>query len=276
MGETSLASGNSTRNLQLDVIPDDVPVVPHGAAPLADILEGATQARNSFLRVVSHELRTPLTALTGYGELLADGILGPLTPLQQDTIERMRAATLQLTTMIDGVLTFSRLEAGAERVVMTWLSPMNMLQSIAATLDPTARKKGIALVVRDEELGRPLQSDEEKVRQILTNLVGNAIKFTEAGQVRLSLEDDDLEVRFVVTDTGVGIAPDDLGRLFRPFMQLDAGLTKRHGGSGLGLYISSRLAELLGGRVDVTSTPGMGSVFTLTLPHRGSAEVGGR
>ncbi|HXC26002.1 MAG TPA: HAMP domain-containing sensor histidine kinase [Gemmatimonadaceae bacterium] len=255
---------------------DDAPVAPQDAREAE--AAAAIQARNTFLTIVSHELRTPLTALTGYGELLSDGILGPLTPLQHDTIERMRAVTQQLSVMIDGMLTFSNIEAGHERVVITQVSPSHVLRSAAAILEPLVRKKAVELVVRADDTLLPIPSDEEKIRQILVHLGGNAVKFTVAGRVCLSVEGRGDEVVFVVEDTGCGIADGDWGRLFRPFTQLDAGLTKRHGGSGLGLYISSRLAGLLGGRIDVASTVGVGSVFTLRLPRvrRAAAESGSR
>jgi signal transduction histidine kinase len=111
-----------------------------------------------------------------------------------------------------------------------------------------------------------MTSDVDKVRQILVNLAGNAVKFTDAGEVRLELEQNGPEVRYTIRDTGIGIAREDLERLFKPFAQLDAGLTRRHGGTGLGLYISRGLAQLLGGRIEVESEPKKGSVFTLVLP----------
>lgn len=234
---------------------------------LIEAAQAANQAKSTFLATMSHELRTPLTALTGYGELLADEIVGPLTPLQRDTIERMRAVTHHLTVMIDEILTFSSIEAGRERVVRATVSPAEVLRAAAAVIEPLAHKKHVALILEADDGVPPLHSDADKLRQILVNLAGNAIKFTDAGFVRLSVNGGSREVCFMVADSGIGIAADDLGRLFQPFTQVDASLTRRHGGTGLGLYISGRLASLLDGRIDVRSTLGVGSTFTLHVPR---------
>ncbi len=225
---------------------------------VAETVHAADQAKSSFLATVSHELRTPLTALTGYSELLADEIMGPLTPLQRDTIERMRAVMHHLTVMIDEILTFSSLEAGRERITLTDVSPARVMQAVSSVVEPLAQKKGVKFLLQTDDAVLPFQSDEDKVVQILVNLTGNAVKFTDRGEVRFMLTDTGTEVHFVVTDTGIGIAQDDLTRLFQPFSQMDTSLTRRHGGNGLGLYISSRLAALLGGRIEVQSTLGRG------------------
>jgi signal transduction histidine kinase len=234
---------------------------------LIEAAQAANQTKSTFLATMSHELRTPLTALTGYGELLADEIVGPLTPLQRDTIERMRTVTHHLTGMIDEILTFSSIEAGREQVVRTTVSPADVLRAAAAVVEPLARKKHLDLVVDVDDAVPPLRSDADKLRQILVNLAGNAIKFTDAGFVRLSLNGGTREVCFMVSDSGIGIADEDFGRLFQPFSQVDASLTRRYGGTGLGLYISGRLATLLEGHIDVQSTVGVGSTFTLHVPR---------
>ncbi len=234
---------------------------------LFEAAQAASQAKSTFLATVSHELRTPLTALTGYSELLADDILGPLTSLQRDTVERMRLVTHHLTVMIDEILTFSNIEAGQERIVITSVSPVHILRAAAAVLEPLAKKKTLDLVVAADEGVPPVSSDEDKLRQILVNLGGNAIKFTEKGSVRMSVTATGPEIHFVVVDTGIGITADDLTRLFQPFTQVDASLTRRYGGSGLGLYISQRLAALLGGRIEVQSVHGVGSTFRLVIPR---------
>ena len=234
---------------------------------LFEAAQSANQAKSTFLATMSHELRTPLTALTGYGELLADEIVGPLTPLQHDTVERMRAVTHHLTVMIDEILTFSSIEAGREHALTVSVEPKAVLQSVAAVVEPLARKKSILFEVIAEGSVDPIVSDPDKLRQILVNLAGNAVKFTDVGHVRLRVADEGDAVRFAVEDSGIGISEADLARLFQPFTQVDAGLTRRHGGTGLGLYISSRLATLLHGRIDVRSTPGEGSVFSLVIPR---------
>jgi signal transduction histidine kinase len=245
----------------------------------AELLEqsrAADRAKGRFLATISHELRTPLTALTGYEELLADEVMGPLTESQTDVIERMRSVTHHLTVMIEEVLAFSSIEAGREIVRATEFLADDLVRAGMAIVEPLARQKRLRLTYNLPAEPIRLTSDIDKVRQILVNLAGNAVKFTDRGEVRIALSEvhssgeaegaERREVRFAVTDTGSGIAPEDARRLFRPFTQVDAGLTRRHGGTGLGLYISQRLAQLLGGRIDVQSEVGVGSTFTLVLP----------
>jgi len=239
-------------------------------ARLFEEARAANQAKANFLATVSHELRTPLTALTGYGELLADEILGPMSQQQHDVIERMRAVTHHLTAMIDEILSYANLEAGREIVRPTEVSAGEVLYDMGAVIEPLARQKGIVFEIDVPGRAPTIRTDPDKLRQILVNLGGNAVKFTDRGTVRLTLEADDERslVRFQVSDSGIGIAPDDQQRLFQPFVQLDVGLTRRHSGTGLGLYISRRLADLLGGHIELLSERGQGSVFTLVLPER--------
>ncbi len=229
--------------------------------------QAASQAKSDFMATMSHELRTPLTALTGYGELLAEEIVGPLTKEQGDVVERMRSVTHHLGVVIDEILTFSNLEAGREIYRPVPVDLPELVRSAVAVVEPIARQKNIAFSA-DVPQGLGMVTDPDKVRQILVNLVGNAIKFTDAGSVSLTVESRGERVAFHVADTGIGIRAADRARLFQPFTQLDAGLTRRHGGTGLGLYNSSRLAQLLGGRIDVDSEPGVGSTFTLIIPAR--------
>ncbi|HKO16191.1 MAG TPA: PAS domain-containing sensor histidine kinase [Gemmatimonadaceae bacterium] len=240
-------------------------------AELLDRSEAADLAKGRFLATISHELRTPLTALTGYEELLADEVLGPLTTSQADVVERMRSVTHHLTSMIEEVLAYSSIEAGHEVVRPSEFLAGDLLRAVQAIIEPLARQKRLRVTCALPAEPLRLTSDIDKVRQVLVNLASNAVKFTEHGEVQLTLERRPLpesgrfEVRLGVHDTGSGIAPEDLRRLFRPFAQLDGGLTRRHGGTGLGLYISCRFAQLLGGRLDVESEAGAGSTFTLVL-----------
>jgi signal transduction histidine kinase len=248
-------------------------IADHAAVALAKVrlleeAHAATVARSNFLAAVSHELRTPLTTLAGYGELLADDILGELTPAQHETIERMRSVTHQLSALIDEILTYSSLEAGCELVRAHDTTSEDIFAAAVAAIEPLARQKELRLTTHLPPIPTPMTTDAEKVRQILVNLLSNALKFTDEGGVDVSVEHRGAEVHFTIADTGIGIARADVPRLFQPFMQLDGGLTRRHGGTGLGLYISRRLAHLLGGRIDVESTPGIGSTFTLALPTR--------
>ena len=233
---------------------------------LLDAAQSADRAKSRFLATVSHELRTPLTALAGYQELLADEVIGPLSDSQLDVLERMQSVTRHLAAVIEEVLSFSSLDDGRETVRPTDFLAADLVRATTAVVEPLARQKNLTFAssIPDEPIR--LTSDVDKIRQILVNLAGNAVKFTDEGGVRLDLERIDGDVCFVVSDTGIGIAERDIDRLFKPFAQLDTGLTRRHGGTGLGLYISRGLAELLGGRIKVLSKPGKGSTFTLVLP----------
>ncbi len=235
-------------------------------AELLEQAQAADHAKGRFLATISHELRTPLTALTGYEELLADQVIGPLQEAQLEVLDRMRSVTHHLTVMIEEVLAFSSLEAGRESVRPTEFLAADLLRSATVMIEPLARQKQLNIELDVPQEPIRLTSDIDKLRQILVNLAGNAVKFTDEGGVRLTVCRKDHEVRFAIRDTGIGIAMSDVRRLFRPFTQLDTGLTRRYGGTGLGLYISQRLARLVGGRIEVQSQPGRGSTFTLVLP----------
>jgi len=236
-------------------------------AELLEQAQAADRAKSRFLATVSHELRTPLTALAGYEELLVDQVIGPLSENQLDVLERMRSVTQHLASVIEEVLAFSSLDEGREVVRPTDFLAADLVRAVAAFVEPLAKQKRLSLVTIVPDVPIRMMSDVDKVRQVLVNLAGNAVKFTDAGQVRLELRREDEQVLFAVHDTGIGIASRDLDRLFKPFAQLDTGLTRRHGGTGLGLYISRGLAELLGGRIEVESEVKKGSIFTLVLPR---------
>jgi signal transduction histidine kinase len=236
-------------------------------ARLIDEARAANATKSNFLAMVSHELRTPLTALTGYGELLADEIVGPLTVPQHEIVERVRNVTHQLTAMIEEILTYSSLDAGRELVRPRPVDVSDVLGGVASVIQPLATQKGLAFSLRIDPAVPRFVTDPDKARQILVNLAGNAVKFTEEGAVDVAVEAcASGEIRFTVADSGVGIDAADLPRLFQPFTQLDTGLTRRYGGTGLGLYISRRMAELLGGYSEVESHVGRGSRFSLLLP----------
>lgn len=237
------------------------------AEDLLEQAQGASHAKSVFLATISHELRTPLTALTGYGELLADEIVGPLSTQQHEVLERMRSVTHHLTAMIDELLAYTRLEGGRETVQLSRVKAAELVRTTLAVIEPLARAKGLECRANVPADIPDVVTDADKARQILVNLGGNAVKFTDSGSITITVGQDADDVHFEVHDTGSGITGEDQQRLFQPFMQLDSGLTRRHGGTGLGLYISHRLAALLGGRLDCESRPGKGSVFTLSIPR---------
>jgi signal transduction histidine kinase len=228
--------------------------------------QSADRAKGRFLATMSHELRTPLTALAGYNELLADQVIGPMSDPQLDIIERMRSVTSHLSAMIEEILAFTSLEEGRETVRPSDFLAEDLVRAALAVIEPIAEQKGLRLHVQLPFTSVRMTSDIDKARQILVNLLGNAVKFTDSGAVTLRLSRGARAVRVDVVDTGIGIAAEELSRLFRPFAQVDTGLTRRHGGTGLGLYISRRLATLLGGHIEVESALGRGSTFTVVLP----------
>lgn len=233
---------------------------------LAERASAANQAKSAFLATLSHELRTPVAALVGYGELLSDNVAGELSPPQRDLVERMRSVTDHLSAIIDQLLSFSSIEGGREIVRPATIAVGDMLAAIAIAIDPQARRKGLQVVLDLSSAPASIESDFDKVRRILVSLAENAVKFTENGQITLSSSEESGMARFDVRDTGPGIPRDSHRRIFEPFAQLEPGLTRRHGGTGLGLFIAQRLAGLLGGCVQVISEPGQGSTFTLLIP----------
>jgi signal transduction histidine kinase len=228
--------------------------------------QSADRAKGRFLATMSHELRTPLTALAGYGELLADQVIGPMSEPQLDILERMRSVTNHLSAMIEEILAFTSLEEGRETVRPSEFLAEDLVRSAVAVVEPMADQRGIVVDLKLKSASVRVTSDIDKARQILVNLLGNAVKFTDRGRVTVRLTRASTSVRIDVQDTGIGIPAEELPRLFRPFAQVDTGLTRRHGGTGLGLYISRRLATMLGGHIEVASEPGVGSTFSVVLP----------
>jgi signal transduction histidine kinase len=227
--------------------------------------EMASEAKSEFLASMSHELRTPLSAIVGYMELLEGEMVGPVAPLQRNYLGRVKTAARHLISIIEEILTFSRIEAGKEDVVVELVDVAALVRSVEELFLPQALQKGLALTVAVHAEPLVLGTDPTKLRQILINLLGNAMKFTDAGRVTLELDGTEDHVVFRVRDTGPGITAVDLERIFDPFTQVDQSLTRAKGGTGLGLPVSRRLAHLLGGDLSVESVPGEGTTFTLWL-----------
>jgi signal transduction histidine kinase len=257
----------TTRDAQRLGVVADHAALAFWKARLLEQAQEADRAKGRFLATMSHELRTPLTALAGYEELLVDDVLGPLSDAQREVLERMHVVTQHLASMIEDVLAYTNLETGGEVVRPTDFLAGDLIAAAAAVVQPLAQQKRLSLRVENEAGAVRMATDVDKARQILVNLAGNAIKFTESGTVRLFVTATERFVHFSVSDTGPGIQESDIQRLFRPFTQLDSGLTRRHGGTGLGLYISDRLARLLDGHIEVESEVGRGSTFSLVLPR---------
>jgi PAS domain S-box-containing protein len=235
-------------------------------ARLYERAQAASEAKSGFLATMSHELRTPLNALEGYSSLLEEGIYGPVNEAQLGALARMRRARAHLVELIDQVLDVARVEAGTKRVKPEPVALPVLVRDVAETLRGAADARGLSLSLEVPDDVPAVRTDPGMVRQILVNLVGNAVKFTERGgiTVRLSAEGD--AVRLEVADTGPGIPPELQERVFEPFFQVDPSTTRREGGVGLGLALCREFAHLLGGDLTLRSAPGEGTAFTLSLP----------
>ncbi len=232
--------------------------------------ERASQAKSQFLAVMSHELRTPLTGVLGFADLLETEVLGPMSEKQQTALARIQSCSWHLVTIIDEILSFSRVEAGKEEIHETDVDLARVIREVTEVVGAQSAAKGLEMRLRDPG-GEPvlLWTDPGKLRQILLNLIGNAVRYTPEGTVEVTVDRRAPEwLQVHVHDTGPGIAEEDQERIFEPFTQLDDSLTRASGGTGLGLAICRRLARLLDGEVAVSSEVGEGSTFTLRLPRR--------
>jgi len=244
-------------------------VVPlHGIADsLSQSALNADRLKSAFVANMSHEIRTPLNSVLALSQLLRDGVAGPLTTDQRKYLEVITRNGHTLLRLIDDILDLSRIESGYLEVDTQDVDLVPQIASIAEAVSPLAMAKDLDVMVKLPDDLPLVRCDVDRLRQILTNLLGNAIKFTEAGTVRVSAEARPSVVAINVTDTGVGIPEGQLERIFDEFVQVDQTLARRQGGTGLGLAIASRLARLMGGEISVSSVVGSGSRFTLTLPR---------
>ena len=216
---------------------------------------------------MSHELRTPLTAIIGFQELLADGVSGPVSEGQQQPLERIKASALRLLSLIEEILLFARLDAGSETIDVETFPVKRVVDDVLAFASHAAAESTLTLSADPIAPDLEIESDFAKVRQILVTLVSNALKFTSEGGVTLRAHSTHNGVVLEVQDTGVGIEEEALQHIFDPFWQVDQTKTRRSGGSGLGLTVARRLAQLLGGDLSAESTPSVGSTFRVRLPR---------
>jgi PAS domain S-box-containing protein len=229
--------------------------------------------KDEFLATVSHELRTPLNSILGFTTILLDGRAGPLTEEQRRQLGFVHASGEHLLQLINDVLDLSRIESGHMAVAAAPFDFCAVAVEIEAQLRPLVLRKGLAW--RSElPPALPMVGDRRKVYQVLLNLAGNAIKFTESGEVRVEARARRGRLEVSVHDTGIGIAAQHLGTLFQAFRQVDGALRRSHEGTGLGLYLCRRLLDLMDGRIEVSSTPGAGSCFRFVLPLRRPAAAG--
>lgn len=250
-----------------------------------DRLKELDQLKSNFLATVSHELRTPLTSIIGYSEMLEAGIAGDMNEEQLDFVRTIHNKGDQLLALITSLLDLSKLEQGVMRVEPEQLDPSDVVTDIAKTFEPAARKKDVDIIVAVAPDLPRIGADPVRIKQILSNLVENAVKFTpKGGHVVLAANEAVLEdgadglgavllaiprraVAFAIRDSGIGMPPGELSKIFDAFYQVDGSSTREHGGTGLGLSIVKRLVDAHGGTIEVTSTVGEGTTFTVTLPE---------
>jgi signal transduction histidine kinase len=237
-------------------------------ADKSEELRLASEHKSQFLANMSHELRTPLNAILGYTELLVDGIYGEVSPRAMGVLERVQNNGKHLLALINDVLDLSKIEAGQLTLTMEDYALPDVVRSVVSATEPlasTKRLKFTATIAPDLPTGH---GDARRLSQVLLNLVGNAIKFTDEGEVEVRALTANGDFVLTVRDTGPGIADTDQERIFGEFQQIDNSATRKKGGTGLGLAISKRMVEMQGGSISVESEPGHGATFRVTLPVR--------
>ncbi|MDW7731094.1 MAG: PAS domain-containing sensor histidine kinase [Methanolobus sp.] len=229
--------------------------------------ENANRTKSEFLANMSHELRTPLNSIIGFSDVLLDGIAGELNEKQSSYINYISQSGKHLLHIINEILDISKIESGKMKLYKEKVSLVEVYGEIYSNMKHLADNKDIQFNMSIDPEGGCVFADKAKLKQILYNLVGNAIKFTESGgTVTIDTNTEDEFIRISVIDNGIGIHPDDLKKLFKPFIQLDSSHARKYEGTGLGLALSKELVELHGGNIWAESEPGKGSVFTFTLP----------
>jgi PAS domain S-box-containing protein len=231
-----------------------------------DRAEAADRLKSAFLATMSHELRTPLNSIIGFTGIMLQGLAGPLNPEQEKQLNMVYGSARHLLALINDILDLSKIEAGEVEIVREEFDVASLVSKVVKTVSPLAERKGLELAVAlSPEVGR-IYCDRRRVEQILLNLVNNAIKFTKRGWVRIEGAIVENRLQVTVQDTGIGIKPEDMGKLFQVFRQVDTTITREHEGTGLGLAICKKLVTLLGGEIWAESEWGAGSTFTFTLP----------
>jgi signal transduction histidine kinase len=243
-------------------------------AKLYEEVKLANETKADFLAVLSHDLRTPLTAIIGYSDLLDIGIPEPLPQKAQAHVQRIRTSARHLLYLLNELLAFARLDAGHEALSLRDVDLAAIARDAAAVIEPLAHARGLTFELRTGGEPLTLHTDPDKLSQILLNLLGNAVKYTERGEVGLEIRPTSEGAEILVWDTGIGVAPSHLKRIFEPFWQVDPSQRSHGGGTGLGLSVVRRLTQLLQGDVSVESTVGQGTTFKVRLPRRVVEEHG--
>ena len=233
----------------------------------ADELRQANELKSRFLAYMSHEFRTPIGAVLSIARLLLDRVDGPLTGEQERQVKFIQETSMEFSDMVNDLLDLAKVEAGKIDISPGWFQMVDLFSTLRGMFKPVLTNPDLLLIFEDIEGVPRLFSDDRKLAQILRNFISNAVKFTSKGEVRVSAKKiDDSTVTFSVSDTGIGIASEFHHAMFKDFNQIDSPIQKRLRGTGLGLSLSKKLAELLGGTVGLTSEPGVGSTFFVTIP----------
>jgi signal transduction histidine kinase len=233
----------------------------------AEQLRQASELKSRFLSYMSHEFRTPLGSVRSLARILLDHMDGPLTSEQEKQVRFIQSSAEELNEMVNDLLDLAKIEAGRITISPAWFDMVDLFAALRGMFKPILTNETVTLIF-EEPAGMPrVYTDDKKLSQILRNFISNAMKFTQQGEVRVSAKAVSSDsVIFAVADTGIGIAKEHQGAIFQDFMQVDSPIQKRYRGTGLGLSLSKKLAELLGGTVAMQSEPGVGSVFSITLP----------
>lgn len=269
---------DESHTLEFQAVGHDITLRKEAEAALLhakETAEAADRAKGEFLAIVSHEIRTPINGVVGFAEILSDS---PLTLEQREQVEIIRSSGQALEKLINDILDLSKIDAGKIEIESSPFGLHKTLEDLTSFFQPRARSAGLTLTTDiDTDVPVIVNSDEARVRQILTNLIANALKFTERGGIRIHLSclrgaplgprnaRRELRLFFAVSDSGIGIPPEKLAQLFKPFSQVDHSAERRRSGTGLGLIISKRLCELMGGSISVDSTIGQGTTFRFSI-----------
>jgi signal transduction histidine kinase len=271
-----LAAQLAAREADIELLREELEETNRGVVALyaelddkAAQLRDANELKSRFLSYMSHEFRTPLTSMTSITGILLSHLDGPLTAEQNKQVEFIRSSARELTEMVNDLLDLAKVEAGRIAISPEWFEMVDLFSALRGMFKPIVNSTSVTLAFDEPEGDIKLYTDDKKLSQILRNFISNALKFTQNGEVRVSarLLDSD-QVEFAVSDTGIGIEPQHIKTLFNDFVQLNVPLQKRLRGTGLGLSLARKFAELLGGQVGVESEMGKGSRFWVRLPTR--------